>query len=212
MVAAELLELLRRERLLAIVRGGDPERVPAVLETLADGGIALAEIALSDPEAIDALAAAAQVVGGRIVLGAGTVLRAEQVDAARDAGAAFLVTPGAAPGVAAAAAAAGLPLLPGAATASEVLAASAGEGVAAVKLFPARQLGGPGYVAALRGPFPEIPLVPVGGVGADEAAAYLRAGAVAVGCGGPLLGDAPAGGDLTALAARVRAFRAALAA
>jgi 2-dehydro-3-deoxyphosphogluconate aldolase/(4S)-4-hydroxy-2-oxoglutarate aldolase len=78
-----------------------------------------------------------------------------------------------------------------------------------VKLFPAEFLG-PAYVTALRGPFPQVGLVPVGGVGIAEAADYLRAGALAVGAGGPLAGDAPDGGDLTALRSRARAFRAAV--
>jgi 2-dehydro-3-deoxyphosphogluconate aldolase/(4S)-4-hydroxy-2-oxoglutarate aldolase len=79
-------------------------------------------------------------------------------------------------------------------------------GAAAVKLFPA-SLGGPAYVRALVDPFPDVPLVPVGGVDAAAAAAYLAAGAVAVGVGSPLLGDAATGGDLAALAERARQFR-----
>ncbi|EFL27582.1 LOW QUALITY PROTEIN: putative 2-dehydro-3-deoxyphosphogluconate aldolase/4-hydroxy-2-oxoglutarate aldolase, partial [Streptomyces himastatinicus ATCC 53653] len=82
-------------------------------------------------------------------------------------------------------------------------------GQAAVKLFPA-SLGGPGYLRALRDPFPEVPFVPVGGVDAAAARDYLDHGAIAVGVGSPLIGDAAAGGDLGALRTRAAAFRAAI--
>jgi 2-dehydro-3-deoxyphosphogluconate aldolase / (4S)-4-hydroxy-2-oxoglutarate aldolase len=83
--------------------------------------------------------------------------------------------------------------------------APAVRGAAAVKIFPAGQYG-PGYVRALRDPFPAVPLVPVGGLGAEHVGEYLTAGAVAVGVGSPLTGDAPHGGDLTALRERARRF------
>ncbi len=79
-------------------------------------------------------------------------------------------------------------------------------GADAFKIFPAAQAGGPGYLRALRGPFPTLPFVPVGGVDADAARAYLAAGATAVGVGTPLLGDAPSGGDIAALRLRAREF------
>ncbi|WP_262403504.1 bifunctional 4-hydroxy-2-oxoglutarate aldolase/2-dehydro-3-deoxy-phosphogluconate aldolase [Actinomadura sp. CNU-125] len=101
-----------------------------------------------------------------------------------------------------------MPVLAGALTPTEVAAAAA-SGVDAVKLFPA-SAHGPGYLKALRDPFPDVPFVPVGGVGRDEAVEYLALGAVAVGVGSPLCGDAPHGGDLDALRARARAFVAAV--
>ncbi|HEY0497716.1 MAG TPA: bifunctional 4-hydroxy-2-oxoglutarate aldolase/2-dehydro-3-deoxy-phosphogluconate aldolase, partial [Kutzneria sp.] len=78
-------------------------------------------------------------------------------------------------------------------------------GAEAVKLFPA-SLGGPAYLSALRQPFPDVPFVPVGGVGLAETESYLAAGAIAVGVGSPLVGDAAAGGDLSALAERAARF------
>jgi 2-dehydro-3-deoxyphosphogluconate aldolase/(4S)-4-hydroxy-2-oxoglutarate aldolase len=103
-----------------------------------------------------------------------------------------------------------VPVLVGALTPSEVIAA-VDLGATAVKLFPAAQLGGPSYLRALREPFPGVPFVPVGGVTADTVAAYLAAGATAVGAGSPLIGDAAGGGSLEALRQRARAMRAAVA-
>ncbi len=103
----------------------------------------------------------------------------------------------------------GLPTLAGVLTPSEVIAADA-LGVSALKLFPA-SLGGPDHLRALRAPFPELPFVPVGGVDVATAGAYFAAGAVAVGVGAPLIGDAADGGDLDALRRRAAEFRAACA-
>jgi len=134
------------------------------------------------------------------------VLSAAQVDAAAAAGARFVVTPAVVDEVAEACAARGLPLLPGAFTPTEVAAALRG-GCVAVKRFPAEPAG-PAHPVALRGPFPDVP---VGGIGPAQAAAHLAAGAVAVGVGSPLLGDALAGGDLDSLRVRARALREAVA-
>jgi 2-dehydro-3-deoxyphosphogluconate aldolase/(4S)-4-hydroxy-2-oxoglutarate aldolase len=99
-------------------------------------------------------------------------------------------------------------VLGGAFTPSEVVEAMS-RGVDAVKLFPA-QIGGPGYLRALSDPFPGLPIVPVGGVDAQQIPAYLSAGAAAVGVGSPLVGDAASGGSLTDLRERARDFLAAV--
>jgi 2-dehydro-3-deoxyphosphogluconate aldolase / (4S)-4-hydroxy-2-oxoglutarate aldolase len=198
----QLREALREARLLAIARGGAPERVSAALGVLAEAGVRLAEVSLSHEGGLGALAAAASEVGDRLLLGAGTVLSAADVEAAAAAGARFIVTPAGVDEVTRACADRGLPLLPGAFTATEV-AAAVRSGAAAVKLFPAEPAG-PAHLAALRGPFPRVPFVPVGGIGPDEARAYLAAGALAVGVGSPLFGDALGGGDLGALRERAR--------
>ena len=100
----------------------------------------------------------------------------------------------------------GVPCAAGALTPTEAVAAMAA-GAAVVKLFPA-SLGGPAYLKALRDPLPDVPFMAVGGVGIDAAPDYLAAGAVAVGVGGPLVGDAASGGDLDALRARARTYAA----
>jgi 2-dehydro-3-deoxyphosphogluconate aldolase/(4S)-4-hydroxy-2-oxoglutarate aldolase len=135
------------------------------------------------------------------------VLTAAEAQAAVEAGAAYLVTPGISAG-AAEGVRLGVPVLVGALTPSEVVAAVE-LGATAVKLFPVAELGGPSYLRALRAPFPGVPFVPVGGVTLDAVPAYLGAGATAVGVGSPLTGDSGDGGSLDALRERARALRAA---
>jgi 2-dehydro-3-deoxyphosphogluconate aldolase / (4S)-4-hydroxy-2-oxoglutarate aldolase len=201
MTPEELRSKLTEHRLLGIVRGPEPDRLFDCLRVLADNGLSLVEVSLTSTDAVAVLRRAVEQLGDRLVLGAGTALTAAQVEHARAAGASYVVTPADCPG-AGAGLDQGIPVLLGALTPSEVWAAHE-RGAAAVKLFPA-SLGGPGYLRALRDPFPDVPLIPVGGVGATDAADYLAAGAVAVGVGSPLLGDAVHGGDLAALADRVR--------
>ncbi len=204
----DLRSLLVEHRLLVIVRGDDPERMMACLHALADAGVRLVEVSLTGRGALDVLRRAAAELGDRLALGAGTVVAGRQVRDADSAGARYLVTPAAGDGFDGALGR-GVPVLAGAFTPTEVWSAHQ-RGAAAVKLFPA-SLGGPDYVRALRAPFADVPLVPVGGVDEESAAAYLAAGAVAVGVGSPLLGDAPAGGDLVALTERAGRFLEAVA-
>lgn len=200
MSQGELRSLLREHRLLGIVRGPDPGRLLDCLRVLADNGLRLVEVSLTSTDAVGVLRRAVEELGDELILGAGTALTEAQVEDALSAGASYVVTPSDCPG-AAAALHRGAPLLLGALTPSEICAAH--ERAAAVKVFPA-SLGGPAYLRALREPFPDVPLVPVGGVGLTESAEYFAAGAVAVGVGSPLLGDAVSGGDLSALASRAK--------
>ena len=208
MTPDQLHDALAAERLVGIVRGPDPDRLVECLRVLASSGLRLVEVSLTSGDAIDVIERAGAELGDRLLLGAGTVLDADDAVAVIEAGAHYAVTPADGPGVDVCLEH-GLPVLVGAMTPTEIRAAYA-RGATAVKVFPA-SVGGPGYVRALREPFPDIPLVPVGGVDAGAAVDYLAAGAVAVGVGSPLLGDAPAGGNLAALAARVESFREAVA-
>ena len=198
---------LRAQRLLAIVRGTDPAAAARTVLTLAGEGVGLVEVSMTTPGALDVIARARSELGTETSVGAGTVITAEDADRAADAGADFVVTPAIVPGLRRAAER-GLPLLAGALTPTEIVAA-AQAGAAAVKLFPA-SLGGPRYLRALLDPFPSTALVPVGGVDAGAARDYLAAGAVAVGVGSPLIGDAASGGSLDDLRARARRFLAAV--
>lgn len=173
------------QRVLAIVRYREPGDLLEVLEALRLGGIGLLEVTLDTPGALPAIERA----GAGAAVGAGTVRTPDEVRAAADAGAAFVVSPGLFEPVVEAARDRGIDVVPGALTPTEV-ARAAELGAAAVKLFPA-SLGGPRYVRSLRGPFPDIPLVPTGGIGVDDVAAYLEAGADVVGLGGELVGRAP---------------------
>jgi 2-dehydro-3-deoxyphosphogluconate aldolase / (4S)-4-hydroxy-2-oxoglutarate aldolase len=200
-----LLETLRAHRLLAIVRGPDPEAALNSVLTLADCGVQLIEVSLTAAEALKTIRRARAALGPEYALGAGTVLTEADTRQAAEAGATFLVTPAIAPSLAEAIRL-DLPVLVGALTPGEVVQATLA-GAAAVKLFPA-SIGGPAYLRALLDPFPQTSFVPVGGIDAPLAEQYLQAGAVAVGVGSPLLGDAVRGGDLTALRGRAAAFLA----
>ncbi|MGW0226114.1 bifunctional 4-hydroxy-2-oxoglutarate aldolase/2-dehydro-3-deoxy-phosphogluconate aldolase [Streptomyces tendae] len=201
----DLRAALAAHRLVAIVRGTDPDAALHSIGVLAEEGITLVEISLSGADALGVLERAHRRFGDRVLLGAGTVLTAAEAQAAHRAGAAYAVTPGLGDGVDAARAL-GMPVLAGVLTPTEVIAAQAA-GVEALKLFPAAQAGGSAYLRALRGPFPDALFVPVGGIDETTARACLAAGAVAVGVGGPLVGDAADGGSLPALRVRARAFR-----
>ncbi|GAA1318619.1 bifunctional 4-hydroxy-2-oxoglutarate aldolase/2-dehydro-3-deoxy-phosphogluconate aldolase [Pseudonocardia xinjiangensis] len=197
-------------RVVAILRAGDSARAEAVVDVLVDGGIRCIELTMTTPGALDVVERLAARVADVVDLGVGTVLTAAEVDRAVDAGACFVVSPSVVPAVIGAAARHGIASYPGALTPTEIHGAWS-LGASAVKLFPAGSFG-PGYLAALRAPLPHIPIVPTGGIGAGEAAAWLDAGAAALGMGGPLIGDAmTATGDLGALAERVRAVCAAVA-
>lgn len=203
MTPAELRDALQRERLLAIVRGPDPARLLPCLRTLADNGVRLAEVSLTTPGALDLVHDAVAELGDRMTIGTGTVLTEEDAHRSQAAGAEFMVSPAGGAG-ADTAIARGAAVLTGAFTPTEVWSAYQ-RGAAAVKLFPA-SLVGPAYVRALRDPFPTVPFIPVGGVDLRAATEYLEAGALAVGVGSPLLGDAVTGGRLSDLADRARQF------
>jgi 2-dehydro-3-deoxyphosphogluconate aldolase/(4S)-4-hydroxy-2-oxoglutarate aldolase len=137
---------------------------------LVAGGTPALEVTLRTPAALAVIAAMAQVPGA--VVGAGTVLDEGQLHAAIDAGARFVVSPGFAPALARAAAARGVPLLPGAATATEIMTALAA-GFTRLKFFPATAAGGLPALRALAAPFGQVRFCPTGGIGPDTAAAWL---------------------------------------
>jgi 2-dehydro-3-deoxyphosphogluconate aldolase/(4S)-4-hydroxy-2-oxoglutarate aldolase len=175
---------------VAIARGLPPDKAVAVAEALARGGVRAFELTLNEPEAdalagIETVARVARDLG--LDLGAGTVLSIEAAGRAVDAGATFLVMPHLDPELVAWAAGRGIAAFPGCATPTEALNAWRA-GAAAIKLFPA-STAGPAFIRELHGPFPQIPVVPTGGITLESAPAYVAAGAVAVGLGGWLLGD-----------------------
>jgi len=202
-VLSEFLTELAQERLLVIIRGADPEAAIATSLVLLQSGIRFLEVSLVTADALRVIAEVARSAPDGSVIGAGTVLTRDDVTRAAEAGARFMVTPAVTESVAESVAV-GIPVLAGAFTPTEVLTAM-GLGATAVKLFPSA-LGGPAYLRALREPLPDVPFVPVGGVDVALAAEYLAIGAVAVGVGSPLVGDAVRGGDLDALRARAAAF------
>ncbi|WJV49045.1 bifunctional 4-hydroxy-2-oxoglutarate aldolase/2-dehydro-3-deoxy-phosphogluconate aldolase [Streptomyces flavofungini] len=200
----DFMQELRARRLVAIVRGTDADASFRTVMALVECGVPLVEVSLSGYDALGVLRRARAELGPDAWLGAGTVLTADDAARAAEAGANLVVTPGLGPGVDAAVGR-GLPVLAGVLTPTDVIAAEAA-GASALKIFPASAVGGPAYLKALRGPFPDLPFVPVGGVDATAAAEYLERGAVAVGVGSPLVGDAADGGDVGALRARAARF------
>ncbi|TDQ02595.1 MULTISPECIES: bifunctional 4-hydroxy-2-oxoglutarate aldolase/2-dehydro-3-deoxy-phosphogluconate aldolase [unclassified Leifsonia] len=193
-----------QSRLIVVARARSAEDYDPVLEVLIDAGIRSVELTLTTPGTIEHLPGLIERFGDDVDLGIGTVTDTDQLRRAVDAGARYLVTPITVPSLLAAAVEAGVPLVPGGFTPTELFA-SWSAGASAVKVFPAGRLGA-GYVKDLRGPFPDIEVVPSGGIDLESAAQWLAAGAAAVSVGGPLLGDAFQGGDLVALGERARAF------
>lgn len=173
---------------MAILRGFTPARTVELAQRGWDAGITCVEVPIQSPAAVEALVAVAQAGASRgMSVGAGTVVSPELVATARDAGAAFTVSPGFDPAVAKASLDAGLPHLPGVATGSEVQLAAA-FGLHWLKAFPASVLGKE-WFSAMAGPFPQINFVATGGMNAHNATEYLAAGARVVAVGSALEDD-----------------------
>ena len=171
--------------LVAVVRAPDPKNLVDVIAALAEGGVAVAEITLTVPGALDVLKAAKAKLGDRVLLGAGTVLDPETARAALLAGAEFIVSPTLNFDVIRICKRYDKLVFPGAFTPTEILAAwEAGADV--VKVFPADVLG-PAFFKAMRGPLPQVRLMPTGGVDLNTAGEFLRAGACCLGVGSQLV-------------------------
>lgn len=203
--------VLRRTGLVAILRGRSGERLAAACDALLGAGVCCLEVTMNTPGALAVVSRLAGDARESVEVGVGTVRRAEDVDAAADVGATFVVAPNTDAAVGARAAQRGLGWYPGAFTPTEI-AAAWDLGATAVKVFPAGSAGGPRYLREVRAPLDDIPLVPTGGVSVDDVPGYLQAGALAVGMGGPLLGRALEDDeDLGRLGERARAALAAVA-
>lgn len=202
----DVLNTVAADRVLAVVRAPRVPDPAGLCDALADGGIRTVEFTFTTPGVAGILARAAAVRTPGTHVGAGTVLTGEQAQAAIDAGAEFLVTPGLRPVVANVAVRAGIPVLMGAFTPTEVLTAM-DLGAAAVKIFPAASLG-PRYIKDLRGPFPDARLVPSGGVNVGNAREFLDRGAFAVSCGTDVVPPdlVAAGGAEAEIRSRAAAF------
>lgn len=197
------------DRVLAVVRAPRIPDPAALCAALAEGGIRTVEFTFTTPGVTDVLAAAAAAREPGRHIGAGTVMTAREAEEAIDAGAEFLVTPAVRAEVAAVAVRRGIPVLLGALTPTEV-AQAVELGAAAVKIFPASAVG-PRYLRDLRGPFPDLRLVPSGGVNAGNARAFLEHGALAVCCGSEVVAPAVvADAGHAEIAERARRFVAAL--
>ena len=178
-------------RLLAVCRFREAADLDAVFAALRRGGIDLIEVTLDTPSALEAVDRA-RLAGTPV--GVGTAISEDDVRASASAGAAFVVGPATIPPMIRTAVELGIDAIPGAFTPTEILRAR-DLGATAVKLFPAT-VGGPAYVRALRGPIPDVPFVPSGGIEIEDVGAYLDAGATCVALGSTLVGrTAPSGRD-----------------
>jgi len=204
------LNRLREVGIIPVIRADSDDAAKGVVEALAQAGLVVAEITLTVPRAIEAIAAVKKQFGDKVLVGAGTVTDADTARRAIDAGAEFIVTPCLVPEVIDTARHAEVAVLPGALTPTEVLQAFR-LGGDMVKVFPVQNVGGASYLRALRGPFPEIPLVPTGGVTLENLRDMFDAGAAAVGVGSELISkDALARGDYAEIGRLAAEFLAAV--
>jgi 2-dehydro-3-deoxyphosphogluconate aldolase / (4S)-4-hydroxy-2-oxoglutarate aldolase len=204
-----ILKRIAELGLLAVLRAPDPVGAQRTVEALVEAGVLGIEITYSTPDAASVIAGVKQSYGDEVLVGAGTLVTHAQVSEAAEAGASYLVSPGLDDEVVASMRATGLPAMAGVLTPTEVMR-GVRLGVDVMKLFPG-SLGGPSYLRSLRGPFPDVPFMPTGGVSADNVGDWLAAGAIAVGAGSELAsaGDISSG-DFAGIREKGRRFLTAI--
>ena len=192
--------------IMPVLRARSADEGRALVEALVAGGIAIMEVTMTVPGAVDLLRALKKEYGGRLLLGSGTVTTADQAAATIDAGAEFVVSPSLHPDVIAKTKTLGKVSIPGALTPTEAITAWRA-GADYVKIFPCSAVGGASYLKALLAPFPELRLIPTGGVTLATAPDFLKAGARALGVGTDLVNaKAIAEGHPETVTATARAY------
>src|SRR5437868_11640204 len=186
MTKQQILSFIIDIGIVPVVRTSTAEGAIKAIEAIYRGGVRAAEITMTVPGALRALEKVADQYGDKLVLGAGTVLDPETARACMLAGAEFFVTPSLRASTIEMAKRYSKVICPGALTPTEVLAAWEA-GADAVKIFPCGNVGGAKYIKALKGPFPQIEMVPTGGVNLETIGDFLKAGAAACGVGGELV-------------------------
>lgn len=171
-------------KIVAIIRGAKPDDVLLIASALSEGGVKHLEVTLNSPDALAAISKIASKLNEVVTVGAGTVLDASMAKEAIDAGAKFIISPSLDIETIQATRQAGAVSIPGAFSATEIFTAYK-HGADIIKVFPASV--GPGYIKDLRGPFPQIPLMPTGGVNLSNIREFQKAGAVAFGVGSALV-------------------------
>ena len=199
--SAEVAEILLKERVIAILRGVRSPRVEPIVDALRGAGLTFVEITFEAEGGAETLAALRSRFGDTVHLGAGTILNAQQADAALKAGAQYLVSPGLFEDVSEFARRRDALYIPGVLTASEIgLALRWGRRI--LKLFPAGLMG-PEYMRAMQAPYPDAKFLAVGNIGVEDIPTYLKAGAVGVAMGSQLVGRGDTPGTIALKAARV---------
>jgi 2-dehydro-3-deoxyphosphogluconate aldolase/(4S)-4-hydroxy-2-oxoglutarate aldolase len=172
--------------IIPVVRAASVEEANRAVEAICAGGIPVVEITMTVPNAITVIRELVQRRGGDVLIGAGTVINAEQAESCVRAGAQFLVSPGLSTSVLSVARVNDRLAIPGALTPTELMNAQE-LGARLIKIFPCGNLGGPKYLKSLKAPFPNAQLIPTGGVNAANAAEFMAAGAYALGVGADLI-------------------------
>jgi 2-dehydro-3-deoxyphosphogluconate aldolase/(4S)-4-hydroxy-2-oxoglutarate aldolase len=201
----EGLALIRESGVIAIMRAKSSDQLLRAADAIREGGVRVIEVTMTTPGALSIIEQAVATRGRDVLFGAGTVLDAESARIAILSGAQFIVAPSFSASLISACRRYSVPVVPGAFTPTEILTAWE-QGADMVKVFPA-SLGGPSLIKAIKAPLPQVELVPVGGVDLDTAAAFIRAGATALGVGSALVDqellDAQ---DFSTLTGRARRF------
>lgn len=192
--------------IVPVVRAASADQAMRAAEAVCQGGIPIVEMTMTVPGAIDVIAQLSKTMGSEILIGAGTVLDAETAQRCLDAGAQFLVSPVLSVETVKLANRTGTLIMAGALTPTEIITAWK-SGSDFVKVFPCGTVGGARYIKALKGPLPDIPMVPTGGVNLETATEFIQAGSAALGIGGELISDAALrSGNTNQIVENVRKF------
>jgi 2-dehydro-3-deoxyphosphogluconate aldolase/(4S)-4-hydroxy-2-oxoglutarate aldolase len=186
MTIDEVIRRIEEVGIVPVVRAATVDEATRAVEAICAGGIPVVEITMTVPNAVSVIREVAKQYGTRVLIGAGTVITAEQAESCLRAGAEFLVSPGLSAQVLSVARAAEKLAIPGALTPTELMSAH-DHGARLVKIFPCGNVGGPKYLKSLKAPFPKADLIPTGGVNAANAAEFIAAGAFALGVGADLI-------------------------
>jgi 2-dehydro-3-deoxyphosphogluconate aldolase / (4S)-4-hydroxy-2-oxoglutarate aldolase len=185
-MSARTMQWIEQIGIMPVLRARSTKEGRALVEALVAGGVTVIEVTMTVPGAVELLRELKQAYGDRLLLGAGTVTDVGQAQETIAAGAEFIVSPSFHPEVVGRTKALGKVAIPGALTPTEVITAWRA-GADYVKIFPCSAVGGASYLKALLAPFPELQLIPTGGVTLDTAADFLKAGALALGVGTDLV-------------------------
>jgi 2-dehydro-3-deoxyphosphogluconate aldolase/(4S)-4-hydroxy-2-oxoglutarate aldolase len=206
MIKQDVANRIMEIGVVPVVRASSARQAMLAAEAVRAGGIPIVEVTMTVPGAIEVIAELSKSMGSEVLIGAGTVLDANIAQRCLDAGAEFIVSPGFNPETVKFVIQAGKLMMAGALTPTEVIAAwKAGSDF--VKIFPCGAVGGSKYIKALKGPLPQIPMIPTGGVNLTTAADFILAGAAALGIGGELVStSALESGDLAPIVEAARSF------
>jgi 2-dehydro-3-deoxyphosphogluconate aldolase/(4S)-4-hydroxy-2-oxoglutarate aldolase len=206
MTKDEVIERIRAVGVVPVVRARSLRIARLAVDAMCAGDLPIVEITMTVPDATEVIRQVVRENGAAVLIGAGTVTTAEQARECIDAGAQFIVSPGLSAEVLGVAESCGVPAIPGVLTPTEVMAAVT-LGVNLVKVFPIGNIGGARYIKALRGPFPNLQMIPTGGVTLANAREFLDAGALALGVGSELVDEeALLNGKGAQVAERARQF------